>query len=148
MSFPKPNFKPLDDFQTKWVTSEIDDDCINYLENFGFFLCAKKAVDDRFAGRDGMTASQIRNVFGAIKQIEAKGTEDINWAAKFRMLRPKMAYAAARVKSSSPFSRISEFREVFEKAHIAVQGNFQNFERFSQIIEGAVAYHKVYGGKD
>ena len=141
------SFRPLEAFHSTWITTEIDAECIDFLENFGFHLCDKTDTTKTFAGRNAMTASQIRNVFGAIKQIEARG-ENTNWRTKFLMLRPKMAYASARVLTNSRDSRIKAFREVFENAHAAVGNNWDNFERFSQVMEGIVAYHKVEGGKD
>lgn len=143
------DFKPIESFDAKWIKEEITEACIKYLENFGYYLCAKRDIKDRFVGRDAMTTSQIRNVFGAIKQIEAKGESAGQWEkTAFLMLRPKMAYAAARVTSSNQSSRIQQFRDVFDKAHSEVNGDFKRFQRFCQFMEGVVAYHKVYGGKD
>lgn len=140
----KQDFKPIESFDAKWIKEEITEGCINYLENFGYYLCNKE--DPK--GRDAISTSQIRNVFGAIKQIEAKGESSNQWKTDFLMLRPKMAYATARVISNNRTSHIQKFREVFDKAHSEVNGDFKRFQRFCQFMEGIVAYHKVYGGKE
>lgn len=63
------------------------------------------------------------------------------------LLRPKLAYNTARQLEKRRDSRIKQFREVLEKALTHVNDQDQ-YKRFCQFVEGIVAYHKVYGGKD
>jgi CRISPR-associated protein Csm2 len=152
----RPNFNFDSEMNTKgknWITQQIDDDCINYLENFGFYLCDKSDEKAFAVGSNAMTTSQLRNIFGEIKRIQAQldaSVEEKNedWRNAFTMLRPKLAYSTARVLSQKRDNRIKAFRTVVEKAHGHVGGDVENFRRFSQFVEGIIAYHKVYGGKD
>ncbi|HRI60809.1 MAG TPA: type III-A CRISPR-associated protein Csm2 [Saprospiraceae bacterium] len=156
----------------RWVQERIDRECIDFLEKFGQFLCPS-FVDKNGKTKlkdDAMTVTQIRNVFGEIKRIESKLSfsniqeedparrrEAPEWKADYRewqkqepafqLLRPKIAYNAARELSKRRESRIKDFRTVLDMAHSHVN-NHEDFKRFSQLVEGIIAYHKVYGGKD
>ena len=145
------NFNPLQEFNEEWITKGIDLKGVNYLENLGFFLCEKRSERDNYPGRNAVTVSQIRNVFGEVKRIEANidASENLDdWKQDFLFLRPKIAYAAARVISKNRNSRINIFKDVLEKAHHAVNDDKDNMKRFSKFFEAIVAYHKVYGGKE
>ena len=155
MNVIKPNFNFKKDFRGDWISNKIDDDGIDYLENFGYYLCDKKNKDSRFPGFNAMTSSQIRNIFGEIKRIELQYVETsensssiFDWQTDFRLLRPKIAYNTARVLSSKRENKIKDFRTVVEMAHGQVKNDWGSFKRFSQFVEGIIAYHKVYGGKD
>ncbi|MEL7120915.1 MAG: type III-A CRISPR-associated protein Csm2 [Bacteroidota bacterium] len=155
MSRIKSNFRPRDAFKTEWIATKIDNDCIDYLENMGFYLTDKKDEKSRFPGRRAVTTSQLRNIFGELKRIETLATE--GWEKvdeAFQMLRPTIAYASARVLTRSRESRITDLREVLERAHSAVSNQaedtqkVESFKRFLKFFEGILAYHKVYGGRD
>jgi len=150
MSAIKQNFDPKQEFKPGWISEKIDKNGIDYLENFGFFLCNKKSIDDKFTGYDAVTVSQIRNIFGEVKRIlaNAEGSDKEDWQTDFLLLRPKIAYNAARVLSKSQRSKIKELREVLEMAHKEVDGDVKKLRNFSNFLEGIVAYHKVYGGKE
>lgn len=157
MNVIDPNFNPIREFDPNWITNKIDITGINYLENLGFYLCDKKQEKDTFPGRDAVTVSQIRNIFGEVKRIESNLTnnkadkenesKDV-WKQDFLFLRPKIAYAAARVLSRSRNSRIKVFKDVLEKAHELVGDDDIHMQNFAKFFEAIVAYHKVYGGKE
>jgi CRISPR-associated protein Csm2 len=142
-----PDFarKLVDEFKTEWITEGITEtSAIDYLENFGFFLCDKKSDQDRFPGYNAVTTSQMRNIFSEIKRIGLK--ED--WIQDFLLLRPKIAYNTARVLQKTRGSRIKELKIILEKAHAEVNGDKARLKNFEHFMEGIIAYHKVYGGKD
>lgn len=145
MSVKNLNVKP-NAFKGEWIASRIDEKCIQFMEDFGYHLCAKKKPDDRYPGRDAVTTSQLRTIFGEVKRIEVKlGKENV--AQDILMLRPKIAYNAARVISQNRYSRINDLKEVLEAAHSNINtGDLESFKRFSRFLEGIIAYHKVYGG--
>lgn len=151
MALENLNAKPTG-FNPKWITDGIDDKCIQFMEDFGYALCDKKNPKDRYPGRSAVTISQIRNIFGEVKRIEVKlDREGTNWndlRPGFRMLKPKIAYAAARVIAKRKSSKMNEFKDLLERAHSEVNENHETFLRFSQLLEGIIAYHKVYGGRD
>lgn len=166
MEVLRSNFNPVTEFEKsngKWIKEQIDDTGINYLENFGFYLCDKRVPEDRFPGSNALTTVQMRNIFGEIKRIEAgldfpsKNSDDDERRGateKFAeakqhilLLRPKLAYNTARQLEKRRESRIKQFREVLEMAFPHINDQDQ-YKRFCQFVEGIVAYHKVYGGKD
>lgn len=143
MSIINPNFNPIKEFDPTWITKEIDLSGINYLENLGSYLCKSQDY------KDNVTVSQIRNIFGEVKRIEANVNDspELNqWKQDFLFLRPKIAYAAARVLSDRKNSRIKGLKSVLEKAHDAVETT-EDMKRFAKFFEAIVAYHKVYESK-
>ncbi len=148
----KHSFDPIKEFKVSWITDKFEKATIVYLENFGFFLCDRN-LNDRFPGMNALTTAQLRNIFGEIRRIQGSlGEEGIKDEAEFinkqtLLLYPKLAYNAARQIEKRRESKIRQFREVLESALDGVKDK-DTFERFVQFVEGIVAYHKVYGGKD
>lgn len=91
-----------------------------------------------------MTTSQIRNFFGEVRRIQLKGYDENK--SSFLLLRPKLAYAKARVIQKNKTSRITKFFEIFDTAHpkVTTKESFQNYVDF---LEAVLAYHKFYGGQ-
>lgn len=115
----------------------LKDYCIRELvkdaETFGKYL------------KDGrLETNQIRKFLDAINQIKTDLANNNDDFSKIEtavvMLKPKLAYAAARQKAAEPLSRV--ICKAVDKVH-----NQQDFERFVQLIESIIAYHKVAGGK-
>ena len=150
----RKDFKPSE-FKSEWIKNKITEETIQYLENFGYYLCDIQTNDknETRAGRNAVTSAQLRNVYSEIKRIETKlDGEDLSAAweaqqASVLLLRPKIAYNAARVLAKNDRSKIKAFREVFETALTHVN-TYPEFERFSQFAESVIAYHKVYVGKE
>jgi len=137
-----------------WITSGIDKDCIKFTDEFGKHLCD---LDQRKrAGRCGLTTSQIRNFFGEVKRIQL--LPEKQRVSPFVLLKPKMAYAAARVLQKNFNSRIKDFKAVVDKAYDAVEikpnedkehiVDKDHFQNFVDLLESILAYHKVYGGRE
>ena len=94
-----------------------------------------------------LTKNQIRNIFGAVRQIQ------MNWApsasaedqkARVRellLLKPKLAYQAAREPKMKPLA------EVLDTAIDQVEGQRERFQRLVELFEAILAYHTKYGGK-
>lgn len=144
--------KPLSKstFNPAWIQTEIDASCIEFMDSLGLHLCDKKSKDDKFPGFNAVTTSQMRNIFSEVKRIEVKVNTDEQWRnerSNVLLLRPKIAYNAARVLSNRRESKIADLRKVLEQGLLAVEEK-EDFKRFSQFFEGIIAYHKVYGGKD
>lgn len=87
----------------------------------------------------GLTTSQIRNVFGLVKRMEINGFD----AQEFILLKPKLAYAAARANTDGTHA----FAEVLTRAIEAVDEDEKKFARFVDFFEAILAYHKAAGGK-
>ena len=133
----------LNEFKKEWISNGIDETTVDFAEKFGRYLC--DIQQDNRLGRMAMTTAQIRNVFGEVKRIQARGYSAEKSA--FFLLRPKIAYAEARVKAKSGKSRIEDFRKVMDMAHIAVKEESQ-FQNFVDFFEAVLAYHKAAGGRD
>ncbi len=92
-----------------------------------------------------LTTSQIRNVFGEVRQLQMRFD-----ANRLRMLKPKLAYMGARASGGGP-----RLKEVLTAAVDAVFGGNpteaeirQRFQRMVDFFEAILAYHKAYGGRD
>ena len=138
-------------FKIEWISAGIDTDARQFMEDFGQYLCDRQQGDNR-PGFKAMTTSQIRNVFSEVKRISTSLSENVQWTEweeypTFLMLRPKIAYNTARALARTRDSRMIDFKKVFDAAHEQVTGPEQ-FRRFMMLLEGIIAYHKVYGGKE
>ncbi|MCS7222135.1 MAG: type III-A CRISPR-associated protein Csm2 [Anaerolineae bacterium] len=107
----------------------------------------------------GLTTSQIRALFGEVRQIQAEWR--INRQRAFRrlvLLRPKMAYRARRERGRA----VEELVAVLDPAlnHVIQadprpegqqpgtdDNQDDNFQRFAEFFEAILAYHKAYGGQ-
>ena len=87
--------------------------------------------------RGGLTTSQIRNVFGAVKMMEMRGFK----SHEFVLLKPKLAYAAARARGAE------KLKDVLSGAIDEVGNDETKFARFVDFFEAILAYHKAAGGK-
>lgn len=137
----------INEFSTDWISKGIDEKTVVFAESLGKHLC--DITPDNRVGRLAMTTTQIRNVFGEVKRIQARMQAN-NYdreKSSFLLLRPKMAYAEALVLAKSGKSRITDFRIIMDKAHLAVKSE-DSFKNFVDFFEAVLAYHKFYGGRD
>ncbi len=134
------------DFKSVWISDKLEDGAITFAEKFGEHLCD---LQNGRPGRMAMTTSQIRNFFGEVKRIQARSQAQgfDKQRTSFLLIRPKLAYAEARVLAKTRESRISVFRKVIEQAHSAVKTEEQ-FQNFVDFLEATLAYHKSFGGRD
>lgn len=107
----------------------------------------KKLVDtaERLGPRlnkGGLTTSQIRNIYGMVKQMELRGFDE-GTAREFVYLKPKLAYAAKRAGKEGA----KELRKVLSDAIDEVGTNEQYFANFVDFFEAILAYHVAAGGK-
>ncbi len=107
----------------------------------------------------GLTTSQIRALFGEVRQIQAEWSIDRQRALRrLILLRPKMAYRARKERGKA----VEELVRILDPALDYVikagerpegqkpgTGNTQddNFQRFVEFFEAILAYHKAYGGQ-
>lgn len=93
----------------------------------------------------GLKTAQIRKVYGAVKKIQMRDEFQRN---DLVMLKPKLAYAAAR------HSEVMDLKDALTQAidqvtkakdPVDTQKKFKNFVDF---FEATLAYHKAAGGQD
>jgi CRISPR-associated protein Csm2 len=97
--------------------------------------------------KDGLTTSQIRQVFSKLKNIEAKGFAQQR--TEFMMLKPYIAYAAGRQQK---VKGLQVFKNKISKAIDAVfdgdkEAESVRFNNFCKLFEAILAYHRAHGGK-
>ncbi len=99
----------------------------------------------------GLTTSQIRALFGEVRQIEAMWDTDGQHPQALKrliLLKPKMAYRSRKERGRG----VEELVKVLEPAldHVVTEKNSdqqrQRFIRFVEFFEAILAYHKAAGG--
>jgi CRISPR-associated protein Csm2 len=105
-------------------------------EQFGYFLKNSR-----------LETNQIRKFLDAINRVKVKLNQDKDDEQIFNdiepeivLLKPKLAYAAARQRSAKPLSDVMS---------IAIDNvkTVEDFKRLIQFVESIIAYHKSAGGK-
>ena len=86
-----------------------------------------------------LKTSQIRKVYGAVKKIQMSDEFRQN---DLIMLKPKLAYAAARNDA------VIDLKDALTQAIDQVGDDPQKFKNFVDFFEATLAYHKAAGGQD
>lgn len=100
----------------------------------------------------GLKTTQVRKFLDAVNQLKVKLrgsdilTEEIK--SELQLLRPKLAYAAARQQKKNDSGPVEPLRQVLEAAIKQVRDELEDFKRLTQLIESIIAYHKAAGGTD
>ena len=90
----------------------------------------------------GLKTSQIRKVYGAVKKIQMSTEFDRN---ELVMLKPKLAYAAARNKAVTDLK--DALTQAIDKVIDQVDDKQKKFfKNFVDFFEATLAYHKAAGG--
>ena len=98
-----------------------------------------------------LTKSQIRNIFGTVRQIQSNWPPSIDpkeEKARVRellLLKPKLAYQAARESKVKPLADVLDL--AIDKVTDQPGDQRVRFQRFVELFEANLAYHTKYGGK-
>ena len=84
-----------------------------------------------------LKTSQIRKVYGAVKKIQMSDEFSQN---DLIMLKPKLAYAAARNDA------VTDLKDALTQAIDKVGDDPKRFKNFVDFFEATLAYHKAAGG--
>lgn len=106
-----------------------------------------------------LTTSQIRNVFGTVRQIQMGWKNDPKRSyCEAVLLRPKLGYFAVREKRAKGKNKsdgmetlqkvLDPALELLSEANISKDQQSERFERFVEFFEAIVAYHKSHGGSE
>jgi len=96
-----------------------------------------------------LTTSQIRNVFGTVRQIEmswrprATDKERKYAARQLILLKPKLAYQARRERGGG----VQQLANVLTPAIDLVGEDRNRFQNFLDFFEAILAYHTAAGGQ-
>ncbi|MBE9049395.1 type III-A CRISPR-associated protein Csm2 [Nostocales cyanobacterium LEGE 11386] len=107
-------------------------DLVNHAAAFGPYLKQQR-----------LETNQVRKFLDAVNRLKADLTEKGEFSAietEVVLLKPKLAYAAARQRAAKPLG------DVMSVAIDKVEST-EDFERLVQLIESIIAYHKAEGGK-
>ena len=96
---------------------------------------AAEYLGQRLASK--LKTAQIRKVYSAVKKIQMNTKFNRN---ELVMLKPKLAYAAARNKD------VEELKAALTEAIDQVDSE-KTFKTFVDFFEAILAYHKAYGGE-
>ncbi|ELS02934.1 CRISPR type III-A/MTUBE-associated protein Csm2 [Xenococcus sp. PCC 7305] len=128
------------------VADEIQD-VIRNLEKFKNYpireLVRHSAKFGTYLRTQRLETNQVRKFLDAVNRIKADLTEKEDFReieAEVVLLKPKLAYAAARQRAAKPLSDVIS-------AAIDKVDSLEDFERLVQFIESIIAYHKAAGGK-
>jgi CRISPR-associated protein Csm2 len=91
-----------------------------------------------------VTTSQIRNIFGTVKNLESKGVVTDEIISKLVLLKPKLAYAAGRHDIQALKDLAGILSDAIDLVYVQREKRFENFCKF---FEAILAYHKAHGGK-
>ncbi|MEW6504976.1 MAG: type III-A CRISPR-associated protein Csm2 [Chloroflexota bacterium] len=106
----------------------------------------------------GLSTSQIRSLFGEVRQIQGewavarqKGSnataERQKVLRRLILLKPKMEYRARRERGQAVRALVDVLKPALDavtKAPVDKQDEY--FNRFVEFFEAILAYHKAYGG--
>lgn len=101
-------------------------------------VSAAEDLGNRLENR-GLKTSQIRKVYGAVKKIQMSDEFRRN---DMIMLKPKLAYAAARDDA------VTDLKDALTQAIDRVGDDPKRFKNFVDFFEATLAYHKDAGGRD
>lgn len=127
---------------------------INQLSSLKKYKTRELVEDTEKLGKKlakGLKTTQIRKFLDAINRIKARIIgmstlpEDIQ--SELHLLRPKLAYAAARQAKDGDPGPVEPLKKVLEAA-LKKDMEMDDFFRLVQLIESIIAYHKAAGGKD
>lgn len=107
-----------------------------------------------FANRKGdalsksLKRTQIRNIFTEARRIEAdwKGLGDKVALRRLNMLKPKLAYQAKRHSEVEPLQEVLT-EAINLVANAPSEKRKERFERFMDLFEAVLAYHRYHGGQ-
>jgi CRISPR-associated protein Csm2 len=98
--------------------------------------------------KDGLTRSQIRNIFTEVRKVEALWEINPEKATRrLTMLKPKLDYQTSRQRHVKGLqSVLTEAIDLVNQA----EGEERNkrFQRFMELFEAILAYHRSKGGRN
>ncbi len=128
-------------FDAVWIQARFVPDCSQHAFEFALYLA-----------KNALTRTQLRNFFGELRRIEARGPAENTEAIAH--LQHKLAYTTSRLKQEGKVHDkvAGHFQGVLEKGLKAVYSDIDDmpprFERFTAYFEAVLAYHRFHGGKE
>lgn len=137
------------EIKKEWITDELPEAAIEEISEFAKSI-AKDDKDGWKVIKGGVKTTQLRKFYGEVKRVQAKGI--FNEKMAFKMLKPKLAYAAGRHQRTKLPILQKELDKALSFVEIDKMNNEKDankrFNNFVQFFEAIVAYHKYHGGSD
>lgn len=142
----RPNFQGRDNHQaTDFQISK--DELTEILDGRNPAKMVRKAEEiakKTLEGRNQLTTSQIRNIYGTVKKLDMIGDrEDV--LPRLILLKPKLAYACGRNKDVQGLRILKEV--LSDAIDLVEQKRNDRFQNFCRFFEAILAYHRAEGGK-
>jgi len=123
----------LEPYKSTGLKNLSADELVNIADEMGEYL---KSLD--------LKTTQVRRFLDGVRKIDAVSDKGKKFSKDLViLLKPKLAYAAGRDKD-----KIGPLMQVLEPAITAGSRTYEDFKRLLALIEGIMAYHKYYGGRD
>ena len=112
-----------------------------------------ETIGQRLARKLHLSTSQIRNIFGTVRQIEmnwgqhATEEQQRNAARQLILLKPKLAYQAQRERGKGA-KGVAELANILIPAIDLVGEDRNRFQNFVDFFEAILAYHTAAGGSN
>lgn len=110
-----------------------------------------KRFGTELSKEDKLSTSQIRNIFGEVRRIEAEWQDDdaVSAAKNMRrvlLLKPRMAYQSKREsKTQSLMMLLTSAIDLISKSQTPPE-QYLRFRYFVEFFEAILAYHTAEGG--
>lgn len=142
MAYQKMN--QLEQKVPQWITGGFSSkEDIDLIEDFGKHIADPRPGRDGrfFSGRNAISTSQIRIAYGEVSRLKMQFDE-----TAMMMLRPKIAYAAAR-DGGPVYKDLQKVISMGIDSVSASENKKKSFANLANLFEAILAYHKAYGGK-
>ncbi len=140
---------------SSWNPAEVTRDVQNIVRNGDYELLVHRAETwgaELARGQQEASKAQVRRIFGEIKQIEMRWNQDQKASLeRLRMLKPRLAYAAARPNVGPGVARLRDVLTPAVDAVLEVQEERARLERFRvfvRLTEALLAYFTAKRGGD
>ncbi len=108
------------------------EDLIEIAEKMGKYLKEKD-----------LKTTQIRKFLDSVRKIDYQFNIGKSFnKEKVILLKPKLAYTAGRE------AKVKPLMEVLDPAITASSSSYESFKKLIALIEGIIAYHRYFGGRD
>ena len=117
-------------------------------ENGEELVSFAKATAERLV-KDGLSRNQIRNIFTEVRQIEAMWfSNETEAMRRLNMVKPKLSYQSARHRQVKYLE--NTLSEAIDEVNRASSQEEQGarFQRFVNLFEAILAYHRAQGGRN
>jgi len=157
------DFNPIRDYN-KLSREKFNENKLMFAEKFGFYLnyYFMNREQNRLLkkSKNALSTSQIRNFYGEVRNLqtilslhENMSDDEFNDKILKRvlLLRPRLAYSAARTAKNNNKHRIIDFQAIMDleiSKIINAENKRKQFEEFMDFFEAILAYHKAYGGTE